>query len=322
MAAEDHRAGLGRAVGIEHHRLRQQLVDLLEQARADRRRAHAQKRHRGQVGAGQRLALAQHHGHHRRHGRQPGAAVARDRVDVAQAAELRHQHDGGARGDGQLAQAERVHVIQRGRDQEAVARHVLRAAPRLDDPQVALVRQHHALGSPGRTRGIEEHRRLVGRRQHRLEGPGVEEVGKGRGARRQHLRRRAEDHRRHPGRAGRQAFGVAEEQARACVADHEVAEFAREAMVHRHRHEARLHRAQVGHQVFAAVGRQDGNALAALQPLAAQGPCRRADGRGKLGVAQLLRTAFAAQVNQGQPVCRRGRVDQVAEIAQGLHRVL
>ena len=73
---------LGGAVGVGHGGLRQRAVQRLHQALAHRRRAHAHELDAGEVGAREQLRLAQHHGDHRRHRGEPGAAIAPDRLDV------------------------------------------------------------------------------------------------------------------------------------------------------------------------------------------------------------------------------------------------
>ena len=75
-----------------------------------------------EVGARQELALAQHHRDHRRHRGEPGAAIAPDRLDIGARGELRQQHDRRMRRAGELRERQRVHVIERRRDEIAVAR--------------------------------------------------------------------------------------------------------------------------------------------------------------------------------------------------------
>ena len=173
MRAEHHRAGFGRAVGVGHRGLRQRRAQRRHQARAHRRRAHAHEFDAGEIGARQKLGLAQHHGDHRRHRGEEGAAVAADRLDISARGELRQQHDGGMRGAGELRQRQRVHVIERRGDQIALALEPGRE-PRLHHPDVALMRQHDALRPAGRSGGVEKHRRLARLRRHRFERAGIE----------------------------------------------------------------------------------------------------------------------------------------------------
>ncbi len=157
---EHHRSGLGGAIRVGDGSLGQRRVNRLHQALAHRRRTHADELDAGEIGTGQQLFLVQHHGDHRRHGGEPRAAVALDRRDIGAGGELRQQHDGGVRRAGELGERQRVHVIERRGDQEAVPVESWRE-PRLHHPDVALVREHDALRRAGRARGVEEHRGLA-----------------------------------------------------------------------------------------------------------------------------------------------------------------
>ena len=174
MRAEHDGPGLGGAVGVGHSSLRQRCVQRRHQARAHRRRAHAHEGDAGEIGRRHQVALAQHHGDHRRHRGQPGAAVAPDRLDIGARRKLRQQHDGGMGRAGELRQRQRVHVIERRRDQITVPVEPGRE-PRLHHPDVTLVRQHHAFRRAGRPRGVEKHRRLVWLRHDRIKRSGIEE---------------------------------------------------------------------------------------------------------------------------------------------------
>ena len=85
MRAKYHRPSFGGAVRVGHRRLRQGSVQRRHQACADRRRAHAHESDAGEIGRRHQVVLAQHHGDHRRHCGEPGAAVASDRLDVGAA---------------------------------------------------------------------------------------------------------------------------------------------------------------------------------------------------------------------------------------------
>ena len=111
----------------------------LHQACAHRRRAQADEFDAGKIGARQQVLLAQHHCDHRRHGGEPGTAVAFDRLDVGACGELRQQHNGGVRSAGELRECKRIHVIERRRDEIAMTIEPQRE-PRLDHPDVALMR--------------------------------------------------------------------------------------------------------------------------------------------------------------------------------------
>ena len=197
-----------------------------------------------------RSLLAQHHRDHRRHRGEPGGAIALDRVDIGARGELRQQHDGGVRGAGELGERQRVHVIERRRDQIAVAVEPGRE-PRLHHPDVAPVREHDALGRAGRARGVEEHRRLVRRRHDRVErtliDEGVEAVGAV----------GAEIDDRQIGRAIGAPRRIAEHELRAGILDDEMDGLLRKLEVHRHRDEAGAHDAEIGREIFGAVGGED-----------------------------------------------------------------
>ena len=190
MRTEHHRPRFGRAIGVGRLGLRQRAMDRLHQAGAHRRRAHADELDAGQIGFRQRLRLAQHHGDHRRHRREPGRAIVPDRLDVGLRLELRQQHDGRVRRAGELGQRQRVHVIERRRDQIAVPLEIGRE-PRLHHPDVALVREHDALRHSGRARRVEEHRGLALLRHDRLELAAARRSGRSRRRRPRRTRRPA-----------------------------------------------------------------------------------------------------------------------------------
>src|SRR5688572_32580327 len=52
-------------------------------------------------------------------------------------------------------------MIERSGDQEALRREVLAVEPRLDHPEMALMREDDALGHTGRAGGVEEERGLA-----------------------------------------------------------------------------------------------------------------------------------------------------------------
>ena len=139
VRSEHHRSRLGRAVRIGDGGMRQRPLQRRHQALAHRRRTHAHEFDAGEVGRRHEIGLPQHHGDHRRHRGQPGGAIAADRFDIGARRKLRQQHDGAVAGNGELGQRQRIHVIERRRDQIAVARQVLSGEPRLDHPDVAAV---------------------------------------------------------------------------------------------------------------------------------------------------------------------------------------
>ena len=308
MRAEHHRPGFGRAVSVGHRRLRQRLVQRRHQAGAHRRRAHAHEFDAGEVGARHQFVLAQHHGNHRRYRGEPGAAIAADRLDIGARGKLRQQHDGGVRRAGELGERQRVHVIERRRDQITVAVEAGRQ-PRLHHPDMALVRQHDALRRAGRAGGVEKHRRLGRPRRDRFERSGIEES----------VERRAELHAGDVARAIRSARRVAEHEFCVGVAQDEMNRIAREFEIGRHGDETRAHDAVIGGEIFGAVGGEDGDAVAALEAALAERP-RHAVCHGiELREAELARARFAAEVDERG--FRRIAIarDQIAEIVECRH---
>ena len=310
MRAEHHRPGFGGAVGVGDLGLGQRPVQRLHQALAHRCGAHADELDAGEIGARDQLVFAQHHRDHRRHGGEPGAAVARDRFDIGARGELRQQHNGGMRRAVELAQGERIHVIERRRDEETVGGKVLPFEPCLHHPDVALVRQHHALGRPRRTGGVEEHCRLVGPRDDRRERAGIEEGGKAIPA------FTSETHERHPGRALRPSRRIAEHELRAAIAQDEFDGRGGKPVIDGHRDEARTHDAVIGREIFGAVGREDGDALAArksARPEAAGDAHRHAI---EVGIGETALARFAAEVDDGELALVAVAADEIAEIGE------
>ena len=272
--------------------------------------AHADELDAGKIGLGESVLLAQRHRDHGRHRGQPGRAIARDRVDIGARLEARQQHDGGVRRASELGERQRVHVVERRRDQVAVAVEAGRE-PRLDNPDVALVREHDALRRAGRARRVEEHRRLAVSGNHGLERAGIEKVIEPAFA------ALAEHHSRQVRRAIVTAWLVAEHQLCAAVGDDEMNGLARKAIVHRHRDEACAHDAEVGREIFGAIHRQDGNAVAALETAFRQRACDRHAHRIELGVGVLARRLLAAEIDDRDLGEIAVADDQVAEVGEG-----
>ncbi len=308
MRAEHHRAALGGAVGVGHCGARQRAVQRLHQAVAHRRRAHAHELDAGYVGAREQVGLAQHHGDHRRHRGEPGAAIAPDRLDVGARGELRQQHDGGVRRAREQRQRQRVHVIERRGDEIAVAVEPGREA-RLNHPDVARVREHDALRRAGRAGGVEEHRRLVRRGDDRVERAGIEEG----------VECGAERHAGNVRRTIRRARTVAEHELGTGIADDEVDRLPRELEVHRHRDEAGAHDAVIRRKIFGAVGGQDGDAVAALEPACGE-RARDAVRHGvELRVGEFTRALLAAEIDDRDLRQIAITLDEFAEIPEIRH---
>ncbi len=309
MRPEHHGPRFRRAVGVGDPGLGKCLVGRGHQSFADRRGAHADEFDAGEIGLFHRRALAQHHRDHRRHRRQPGRPVMADRLDVGLCLEARQQHDGRVRGAGKLRQRQRVHVIERGCDQIAMPVEVGRE-PRLHHPDMALVRQHHALRQSGRARRVEKHRGLAVVRDHGFELAGVDEAAEA------FVTLRAEHDRGKAFGAIVAARSVAEQEPRAGVLQDEMDGLARETIVHRHRDKAGAHDAEIGRDKFGAVGREDGNPVAARKPASGQ---RAGDGHRhavELGIGVFDRRLLAAQIDD-RDLGEVGVVaDQIAEILE------
>ena len=230
--------------------------------------------------------------------------MARGGLDVALGRELRQQDDRVALVQRGLAHGETVHVIERCRHQRALALRHRPAHALADRPEVRVVRQHHALGPAGRARGVEEHRRFLGlhlQRRERALGVDAE--------RREVL---VEGDLGHAVRRELQARVVADHQLGVAVVDDVGHGLGRQLVVHRHRHQARLHGAEEGEQELGAVGRQDGDAIAALQSALQQPARHRAAQADDVAVGVGALAAVAAGVDQRQRVLRNVARDRVA----------
>ncbi len=237
------------------------MCDPIHQSLAHGSRPHADEFDAAEIAARHQFALAQHHRDHRRHRGQPSAAEFLDRRDVGRRRKLRLQHDGRVPCAGELRQRQRVHVIERRGDEQAVALQVRSVQPRLHHPDVALVREHDALRRPGRSRRIEEQGRLIWLRNHRLERTGIDEAVKTLA-----FAGIIERDRGKIARAGAAPRGVAEHEPGAGVAQDEFDRGRREPVIDRHRDEARPHDAETGSDEFGAIGGEHGDALPARKP--------------------------------------------------------
>ena len=208
-------------------------------------------------------------------------------------------------GEQELRAGERVHMVEGRGDQEAVAVVLrVRAEAHVDHPEMAGMGERHALGHAGGAGGVEDLRHIAGFGHDGLEVPRIEE----------RLEIGTEFHR-------RQAIGrplpagiVHEQQLRAAVAQHMLHGLVREAPIDRHRDEARAHGAEIDGEPVGAVGGEDGDALAALEPPPQQ---RAGDGAGALvepAVRALGRTFPVGRVDDRGQVRVLVPVHEVAEI--------
>ncbi len=315
MRAEHHRPGFGGAVGVGHGRLRQRRVDRLHQALAHRRRAHADELDAGEIGARQQIALAQHHGDHRRHRGEPGGAIAADRLDIGGRVELRQQHDGGVRRAGELRQRERVHVIERRRDQIAVAvESGLRAgSPPPRGGSGARARRPSACRSSPRCRETSPARAAPARRRRtdrdrgsasKLSAPSPPKQTTGRPGG-QSARRAASQN---------TSFAPASLRMKWMVC-------ARELEVHRHRDQAGAHDAEIGGEIFGAIGGEDATRSPRASPRLSE-RARDAVRHGvELRVGEFARGCLAAEIDDRDLAQVAVAADQVAEIGEGGHDI-
>ena len=206
---------------------------------------------------------------------------------------------------GELCQRQRVHMVERRGDQIAMAVEP-RREPRLDDPDVALVREHDALRRAGRAGSVEEHRRLVLRRNHGVERAGIEEG----------VERRAECYAGDFGRAVGRARRIAEHELRPCIADDEMNRLAREFEIYRHRDEARAHDAVISRDIFGAVGGEHRDPVAALQPALGEraGDAVRHDV--ELREREIPRALLAAEIDDRDLVQIAIAPDEIAEVGE------
>ncbi len=204
-------------------------------------------------------------------------------------------------------------MIERRRDQIAVARQILAGKPHLHDPDMALVRQHDALRDPGRTGGVEKHRRLVPARHDRPEGPAIDE-----GVERLVALCAETDHG-WTRRAVRAARGIAEHQLRAGILDDEMNGLARKLEIHRHRDQTRPHDAEIGGEIFGAIGGQYRDALAAREAARQQGARDAVRRLVERPVAEFARSLPAAEVDDRDLVEVAVAADQVAEVLEMSH---
>ena len=134
----------------------------------------------------------------------------------------------------ELRERERVHVIERCGDQIAVAREI-GAQPRLHHPEMALMRQHDALGHARRAGRVEKHRGFA-----RARNDCRERTFDPQNPRTPRRTRRS-------GRSSRTigaAFGIAEHELRAGIPDDEIDRLARELEIDRHGDKSRTHDAE------------------------------------------------------------------------------
>ncbi len=202
-------------------------------------------------------------------------------------------------------------MIERRRHQEPVAGEVgCRADAVHDGPELARVRERHALGPAGRARGVEEHRDLVLDGPHRVERAGIEEVREAGSV---------QLHHRQAGWTGGPPLGIGEDEADLGVLEDVVDRVARQLEAHRHRDHARAHDAEIGREVFRAIGGEDGDAVAAPMSARHQAARHRPRRPVDLAVGPLARRRRLGEIDEGDLLGVGGPVEQVAEIVACAH---
>jgi hypothetical protein len=213
--------------------------------------------HRRPIDRRQRGRLAQDQLEHRGHAGERGDAIAADRLDVQPGVEACHQHQRGARRQPNLDPDERVLVVERRRDIDAVlGREAADAREERDLPRLASMAEAHALRPPRRTRRV--------RLQAQIGGAGRD------GGERSRLEEfpvvTVEVHHRDTGGGNRPVRGVHEQQAKVRVARDEGERVRGQLDVQRDGHAAGAHGAEEDREIFRTVQRENADAVAGAEP--------------------------------------------------------
>src|SRR5262249_37816162 len=158
---------------------------------------------------------------------------------------------------GQQAQRERVHMIERRRDQVAMTLEP-RRKPHLRNPDMTLMREHHTLRHTGSARRIEKHCGFAPARDDHVERPSIDKWIKAA------VPLAAELNAGKIGRAIASTRGIAKDKPGARIPDDEVNGLARKLEVDRHSDEAGAHDAEIGCEIFGAIGRKNSDTIATL----------------------------------------------------------
>ena len=94
---------------------------------------------------------------------------------------------------------------------------------------------------------------------------------------------------------------------------------ARELEIDRHGDEAGPHDAEIGREIFGAIGRQDRDPLAAREAAGEQGAGDAVRHRVERAIAELARGLLAAEIDERDLVEIAVAVDQVAEVLELEH---
>lgn len=164
MIGEHHRARLGHAVAVRRRRVREGAVERLEERGRRGRRADAHEPDGADVGARERR-IGEDQVEHGRHAGEPRHPIAADGLHVEALIEAGQQDERGARGHADLGPHERVLVVERGGDQDAVVGgHAARRHQGLDLPGLAGVGEEDALRAAGGAGGVGLEADVVGMR--------------------------------------------------------------------------------------------------------------------------------------------------------------
>src|SRR5262249_13738273 len=184
--------------------------------------------------------------------------------------------------------------------------------PRLDHPDVALMREHDALRRPGRARGVEKHRGLARTRHDGVERSAVEKTIEAAGS------LVAEMHGWNIRRTVARTRHVAEHELRDGIPQDEMNSRTGKLETDRHRDETSAHDAVIGREIFRAVGGEDGHPFSARQAARAKRAGDAACHGVELGMADLARE-LAAEIDDGDLVEIMVAPDEVAEIGEARH---
>ena len=237
MWPKDDGAALRGPIRIQDFGVREGPPDLVEQSGARRRRSYPQVLHRRKVGVCHRFSIIEHHGDHRRHGGEPGAAETVNCFGIGLHLETRHENHTRVRREDQMRERERVHVVERRRNQDLLVFKAGRSKPHLDDPALRVMGEHDAFWSACRPGGIEKCRGLgfVGRN-------GLERSGIHKGA---ELLRVVEVERVHIVGQQRAMLDIAEHETSAAIFEDVIDGMARQAKIDRDGHKAGAHDAEM-----------------------------------------------------------------------------
>ena len=178
-------------------------------------------------------------------------------------------------------------------------------------PDVAAMRQRHALRQAGRTRRVEDHGDFFRRHVDRLE------PATGRITIEQAVELLHRDGR-HQRADQCRALGVGDRELDGRVLHDVRHRLARQLVIDADRDQSGRHGGHVEDQIVGAVGRHDRHGLASGKPALQQAPCQGCDALAAFAIAQPdLFVALGRELDDEGPVVRRLRVENGSEILEG-----